>query len=624
MARFLFPTMTIAFLLLPNPAAWANVPGGDGDKADVKLEHHGEDYMFSNGNVKATMDGATATITSFRYHNTEFINETGKHDQIYWSMDGGKDYQNPGHMSCLVKSNTTDMADVGCREKYSGAQPHAFDIEIHYVLRRGATGLYVYAILSHPASYPATSVGEWRMVWQTPQLGSTWLLEKIYSDRLRHWTMPTPADYARRIATPIKEISILSTGAWKDQMESKYTYSANYYDIGTFGFASDVHKLGAWTVLGGYEYYNDGPMKQDLTVLEGGMTHHFGRNHYDGTGISVAAGEEWSKIFGPFLLYLNSGADGDTLWHDAQKQVEAEKSAWPYAWLTGVPEYPGAAQRGGIAGKFTLTDALKPKQTSGGAWIGLAQPPPGVDYQQESKNYQYWSRVEADGTFAIPNVRPGTYTLYAFVDGEVGQYVQPGVQVNMGQTIQIPDVNWTVPRKGTSLAWEIGRPDRDTLEFRHGNNFFQPYLYKGFALEFPNPLDYSVGVSNPAKDWNYAQSGYHKPNSAPEPCVWQLKFRLADLPASGTANLIVAIAGSNKAHLRVSVNGNSPVADFSPEMNGGNALLRQSSHAKYSWKNIAIPVSQLRKGDNTLEMVQTDFKDDASYISYDYLALEMP
>jgi rhamnogalacturonan endolyase len=615
----------LALTLLTLPAHASTTPGGNGDTGKVTLAHHGENYDFDNGNVKVTLNGPTATITDFRYHGTDFINQVGKHEAIYWSMDGGASYQNPAHATCTVKTDTPDMADVGCKVKYDGSQPHAFDIDIHYVLRRGNTGLYVYAILSHPASYPETSVGEWRIVWQTPQVGDKFLLEKIYVDKLRHWVYPTPAEYAQEIHTPIKEISFMRSGPWANKGESKYTYSATYEDIGTFGFASDVHKLGAWTVLGSFEYYNDGPRKQDLTALAGGMTHHFGRNHYGDTGIHVAAGEDWSKLFGPFLLYLNSGSDGDTLWHDAQQQSATEQAAWPYAWLTGLPQYPSAAERGSASGKFLVADKLKPAQTGAKAWIGLTQPPPGLDFQSETKNYQYWSRVNADGSFKIPNARPGTYTLYAFVDGETGVYKQENVTVTASKDTPLGDVTWTVPRIGNWLAFEIGTPDRDTTEFRHGQDFFMPYLYKGFPLEFPNPLVYTVGSSTPARDWNYAQSSYHPVGKDPQPWPWQIKFNLpADLPKTGNANLVLAFAGAgHRAHVQVNVNG-TETGSASPEIEEANSLLRQGSHDKYSVANISIPIDRLHPGPNTIELIETNYKPDDAYVMYDYITLEMP
>jgi rhamnogalacturonan endolyase len=241
----------------------------------------------------------------------------------------------------------------------------------------------------------------------------------------------------------------------------------------------------------------------------------------------------------------------------------------------------------------------------------------------EANNYQYWSRVATDGSFKIANARPGTYTLYAFVDGEVGQYMQANVTVTAGETHK-QDIVWAVPRTGNWLAWEIGKPDRDTTEFHHGNNYFMPYLYKGFALKFPNPLIYTVGVSNPAKDWNYMQSGYHPPNAPPVPWKWQIKFNLPQITKDGDATLILAIAGSNRGKVEVNVNDGSPLAEFTPAFDGGNGLLRQGSHGKYSVRNVTIPMSKLHVGANTIELVEANFKEDASYVAYDYVALEMP
>ena len=37
--------------------------------------------------------------------------------------------------------------------------------------------------------------------------------------------------------------------------------------------------------------------------------------------------------------------------------------------------------------------------------------PPGEDWTQSSKGYQFWTRIGAEGRFSIPKVRPGQYTL---------------------------------------------------------------------------------------------------------------------------------------------------------------------------------------------------------------------
>jgi rhamnogalacturonan endolyase len=206
-----------------------------------------------------------------------------------------------------------------------------------------------------------------------------------------------------------------------------------------------------------------------------------------------------------------------------------------------------------------------------------------------------------------------------------GVYKQENVLVTAGKDIQLGNVQWDVPRAGNWLAFEIGYPDRDTREFVHGNDFFMPYLYKAFTLEFPNPLVYTVGISKPDKDWNYAQASYHPVGKDPQPWPWDIKFNLpASTDSTGDANLVLAFAGAgHKARVQVSVNG--VVLDtVEPDLVEGNSLLRQGSHDKYSVKNVKVPMSKLHPGSNTIELLETGYRADDTYVMYDYVTLEMP
>jgi rhamnogalacturonan endolyase len=101
-----------------------------------------------------------------------------------------------------------------------------------------------------------------------------------------------------------------------------------------------------------------------------------------------------------------------------------------------------------------------------------------------------------------------------------------------------------------------------------------------------------------------------------------VRFNLADVPKQGNAALIVALAGSNTAHLAININGKK-IADYTPPLDGGNALLRQGSHAKYSTSTFSIPLSKLHKGENAIDFTQSGTRDNSA-IFWDYLALEMP
>jgi len=604
--------LLIGLLSLSLVRANANTPGGGNEGPDVTLVKSGNDVVLSNGILSATIT-PKASISSFRYKGFEMAST------IYYSMDGGPNYRNPGGGDYFVKTKTPDLIDVGFKCKRE-TEPQALDCEIHYVLKRGASGLYSYAILSHPADYPATSVGEWRMVWKL----SNDLLEKIYVDELRHWQMPSSEDYRTAQPTGIKEIVKLTSGVRAGQYDCKYDFSASYYDIGCWGHASDKNKVGGWIVLGGYDFFNDGPTKQDLNAASGINHLHFGMDHYNCSVTKVAAGETWEKIYGPFLLYCNSSAKGaDACWADAKAQVVAEKAAWPYPWLTDTPSYPPAAARGTVSGHFMIKDALKPKLKLTNAWIGVAQPPPGGNWQFESNHYQYWARPDNQGNFSIPNIRPGTYTFSAFTDGAVGEYSRQHVTVTAGKTTALGDVTWNVPHQGKSIAWEIGVPDRTAREFRHGTDYFHGYVWQNISNEFPNPLEYTVGKSDWSKDWNYVQSWYQVGDQR-VPFKWRIHFHLTDVPA-GDATMTFAIASAHGgAKINVYVNDESkPLGTVVPSIQGGNAMLRESIHAKYCVEYLTIPTSHLVKGANTITLEQTNTSTQ-THVMYDYLNLELP
>jgi rhamnogalacturonan endolyase len=403
-ALFLFALALLPHFLL------AKAPGGGGSGPDVTLQDAGASVVLSNGLLTATIAKDKATVTSIKFMGREMV------ASVYYSMDGGKDFRVPSHCVYAVHAATPDMVDVQMTSLWQ-KEAQAFDIEVHYVLRRGAAGLYSYAVLTHPASYPDTGHGEWRMVWKLPED----LLEKICVDDLRHWQMPSSDDLKHAEKTPIKEIVKLTTGVMAGQYDCKYKYSAEYWDLGCWGHASDKNKVGGWIVLGSHEYFNDGPTKQDLNASSGINHLYFGMNHYGASTVKVAKGESWQKIYGPSLIYCNSNpAGGDACWSDAKEQAKTEQAAWPYAWLKH-PAYPTAQERGTVSGQLVVKDELKPQLNGANAWVGLANPSAGGNWQFESKNYQFWVKTDANGKFTIPNVRPGTYTLYAFTRGAVGE-----------------------------------------------------------------------------------------------------------------------------------------------------------------------------------------------------------
>ena len=160
----------LALAALAAATARANDPGGGSDGPDVELHNNGDRVELTNGIIRATIIPDSAEVESIYYKGRDMI-EQGGHGHIYFSRDGGDDYETLTHCVYSVTTRTPDTVDISCKHVYNegAGDKHAWDVDAHFVLRRGATGLYVYTINSHPANYPDESVGEWRMVWPMPR-----------------------------------------------------------------------------------------------------------------------------------------------------------------------------------------------------------------------------------------------------------------------------------------------------------------------------------------------------------------------------------------------------------------------------------------------------------------------
>ncbi len=618
-------TLVLIALIFAHPTVTqANVAGGGDLGPAVKLVRSADEVTLTNGIVKAVIDTENATVVSLLYQGHELVSKSGRHKTIYFSMSGGRSYETPQHCIYSVTRATANMVDISCDRIYNPlVDKQPWNLDIHFVLRRGNSGLYVYAIVSHPAQFPTASMGEWRMVWSMPQTKTTALLERVYVDNLRHWKMPTPFDFLHSHQMGIKEVVQFTTGQWNGQYDCKYEYSADIGSIPCYGEASDVNNLGAWIVLGSHDYFNDGPVKNDLTAATGLLHLMLYAEHYGGRGFVINHGQSWSKIYGPWFLYLNHKHGGHACWLDAQAQARAERRAQPYNWIANA-DYPPAGQWGSAQGKFKVEDALQPRVSGAGAWVGLAQPQVAAgNWQYQGSAYQYWARADSSGAFTLPAIRPGKYELYAFTAGAVGEYSHTNINIEPGKRLVLGTLVWHVRHPGKVIAWQIGIPNRTAAEFRHGQDYWVPYLFTKFPSEFTNPLDYYVSKGNWSSAWNYAQTTWMK-NGTNKIWKWNIHFSLKSVPR-GTSTLTIAFAGAYQGDLNVYVNNTrSPVATVRPADEGGNALLREAVHAKYGVSYVKVPDLDLKAGNNVITLAPTEVHGGFTNFMYDYLDFELP
>jgi hypothetical protein len=587
--------------------------------------------ILDNGILQARIDKASSNIESLKVNGVETLATSNPANSgrvgTYYDFTGSYGFDKISGTVFSIKEETDDFIDVSFKRTYSdGIYLAPCDADIHYVLKKNDKALYNYSILHHKPEYPSFDLGSWRQVIWIANDGTNYLTEKIYVTDTKKWQMPSVYDFSQASSTGIPEIVKLNTGVRAGEYDGKYQFSENYMDLSTWGHASDVNNIGSWAVTGSHEYFPGGPTSHDLNAAAGIIHVLLTNVHYNSKEFVIPQGEDWSKIYGPFLIYTSEESTGDANWADAKLRAEQERSEWPYSWLTNTPEYPLSDGRGNIVGNFSITDPAKPEIDGSNAWIGVTQlnSASGGDWQFESKSYQYWVKTDASGNFDIQHIRPGTYTLFAFKDGEIDEYRMDNVTVTAGGINNLGNINWTIPRNSGNLVWEIGVPNRTSEEFKFGDyEYCEGFTEYTFENNFPNPIEYNVADKNWSDVIPYAHTKYIRSNGNRDAWHWNFNFELTgSIPTTGNAKLTIAFASADYSQFWLYANGSTIYQTYLNSVpTGGNALIRQSNHAKYGIQTFNIPYNKLKIGQNTLTFLMPS-NQNPSHLMYDYIGLE--
>jgi rhamnogalacturonan endolyase len=638
-------------------------------------------YVLDNGIIAARIDKSSGDLVSLKYHGEEMLatilgpdglpdvkadppgaNSRGfgpftDHQYGFWSHDA----MGPrGSLPLPVASVTIDPASNGGERaevavkgtggKKMGTGPGSnangnfiSDIELRWCLGRGDSGVYTYCIFDHPSQYPASTITEARFCFKLNDFFD-WMLVDQRHDKLYP----------------------------KQARENKYDYTTDQFDHTAYGWASTTKQIGCFLINPSVEYLSGGPTKVEFLchrdtnqVAAPTILNYWRSSHYGGASVSVAAGEQWTKVVGPFLLYVNSGSDPQTLWKDAQNQQVKESAQWPYDWVNGI-DYPHHDQRATVSGKIALTDPLAPPGSSmSNLLVGLSSPvytgPPGpfgagrpVDWQTDAKHYEFWVRGSNDGYFTIPNVRPGTYTLHAIADGVLGEFAKTDVTVETGKWLDLGSLTWTPVRHGRQL-WDIGIPNRNASEFFKGDDFAHDGMALMYATLFPNDVNFVIGKSDYHKDWYFQQPphadaatiaaaaksaargsvmlpgttrpagarGFVRPPALTGAATpWNITFDMPSAPAHGKATLRLAISGTGARSVDVSLNGKSVGKLDRLVTDGTMGATGNGIQGIWYEREVPFDATLLQAGTNVLTLTVPAGPLSGGMI-YDYLRLEL-
>ena len=254
-------------------------------------------------------------------------------------------------------------------------------------------------------------------------------------------------------------------------------------------------------------------------------------------------------------------------------------------------------------------------------------PPQPITWQNDAKHYEFWTQGAADGTFTIPDVRPGTYQLHAVADGILGAYdATAAVTITPGQKLDLSTIEWHPTHFGQQI-WQVGTPNRSAKEFRNGNDHWHWGEYIEYAKLFPNDIDFTIGKSDPAKDWFVYQVPHDtdfKPDGRDQgrATPWKIHFTMPEgKPPAGKATLRFGISGSGARSLGINVNGTEvgPDTDIG---GGGASMIRDGIEGTWVERDFTFDGALLKPGTNTITLT-IPAGGVANGICYDVVRLEL-
>lgn len=527
----------------------------------VTLEDQGNTLTVSNDLITVGFHKTNADLLSIQDKQGNDL--LGKKGRAYLLGPGFS--MSPAQYKVVRQSN--DLVELSF---FHEADNH-FQYDLHYVVRSGVSGVYCFLVQSHRAGDSAGEYGQTRWGVRAD--------ESLYDYHLVRDSIQGPMPKMAELKDEIQDWTYRLADS---SIYTKYDYADYIEGRHVHGMAGQQSGRGMFVIQASHEYLNGGPTKQYQNVHSTPyLICMFNCGHFLS---DIRKGDDhitgqWSKLDGPFLLYVNQGSSINAIWKDAKRQAAREITQWPYAWMQH-ELYP--LSRGAVQG--TLMVGNKPAAT--GTHIILAAP--GYDWQAQSQGYIFSTRTGARGTFNLQHVRPGSYTLYAYGSNQTGEFSKANVVVTAGHTTTTGTLTWEVMKTGSTL-FQLGEADRRTAGFALANHARHYSVFK----EVPENLDFTIGKSREDKDWYYAQTKNGR---------WNIHFN-TDKTYGGDALLTIALAGAARNPLFTVYVNDQPVQEFNRLGNDASVYRSAIAGGYYQGLTVKFPASLLKKGTNTVSFV---------------------
>ncbi len=171
---------------------------------------------------------------------------------------------------------------------------------------------------------------------------------------------------------------------------------------------------------------------------------------------------------------------------------------------------------------------------------------------------------------------------------------------------------WIYSANAANTVFQIGTADKDYREFAI------PGDWQDYRAKFPTDADFTVGQSDPSKDWPYVLPGPVDSWAGNKTHSFKIHFQVPQLE-QGYYQLVIDFVSTqpqNGPKLTIDVNGGPVERQLSKGSN--DDALTDPKAGKNSSLQLLIPAAQLHTGDNTIILTS----DEGSWALFDDVRLE--
>ena len=529
----------------------------DSTYSEVLLKINGLAATLDNGLLKITFE-SNASVSSL-YKNGKNLVENLEPGTSFYLDWNNSTYGRFLPSSLQVLSDSTERAHI----MYLQDVPGFVKYEYHIVMEKGLSGLYTYVKITNNKNHPLR-ISETRIVYR-------------FDPNTTHQVTNSVQQGILPDGSELTDERLVQDTTWKLPNGTYYTkydyagYVRNSPYLGVFG-----NGYGSWLISASHEYHSGGPLKQDLLVHQDALIANYMTGKHFGTpNLTAPAG--WSKIYGPWLMYFNEGTD-DQMEADTIRQVNVEKSLWPYNWMNE-SDYP--LKRGTLTGQIVSSARSMVVLSS-----SLTE-----EFDLQTLGFSYSTETNENGDFQFKKIRPGEYKMTVYPIEGYGIGYQSEKLINITEGMNRAKLDLVVP---TEVKWSIGETNRRSDSYRYSNET-RNYIWHTLP---PADLEFEIGKNDIHTDWYYAQT---------KRGTWSIKYqdsangkeRILRIGIAAASNIAPALPDTpGFPILAVGVNGQL-MNEF--QYKNDQSIYRSApQNGNYHFEIIIIPDSLVVEGDNVI------------------------